>query len=174
MAKKNQYFKTSAEVSKTMQSALMESVISAGVAVGGAFGMKAISNKVQSENTRKMIGAGVAVIGTGLNIYAKDPNIKAGALGLIGVGAVQAVHDLSTKASEKMAGSTLKGLGATNQDFTNEGAIPDEILEQMALEAEQSFETEDTPETTEDQINGIEQTPVLETPEDIDVASLMI
>ena len=113
--KKSNYFKTKAEIKKTAQNSIMETVVASASGVVMSMGYTAVSGKIPAKG-RKYIGVGLLGVGAGLNVYAKDSLVKAGANGLATFGAIQTVLDLAPDNIKSKMSFGSKGIGAISDE----------------------------------------------------------
>ena len=151
--KKSNLFKTKAEIKKTMQQSIMESVAAAASGVATSFVYTATKDNIP-DNLKKFGGVGIIAIGTGLNVYAKDPVLKAASHGIATAGGVHTVNELGTDAIKQKIGLPLQGLENSNPE--NADTISDEELKRIEEEMTKGFEDENAEENP-DEVPGLSE-----------------
>ena len=135
--KKSKLFKSKAEIKKTMQQSILESVAAAGGGVATSFAYTAVKDKIP-EKFQKYGGVLLVGAGTGLNVYAKDPVLKAVSHGIATAGGLHGINELAPDNLKTKVGLSLQGLGNANPDNTDK--ISDEELRQIEAEMSQQFD----------------------------------
>ena len=150
--KKSKLFKSKAEISKTMQQSIIESVAAAGSGVASSFLYTAVKSKIP-DKVKKFGGVGLVAVGTGLNVYAKDGILKAASHGIATAGGVHIVNELGNDKMKAKFGLALQGLENSNPD--NQDTISEEELRQ--IEAEMSREYAEENQDVPDEVPGLDE-----------------
>lgn len=152
--RKQKFLKTKKEVQKTMKDSVLESVSAAVGSVGAGFAFNSARNKIPAKMQR-FAGLGVAGIGTGLNVYAKDAKLKAVSHGITAFGTMQAVLDLKPDMQPKIGvnpftGQTLEGTPEEQAEKEAEKYFTEEEFAQIEKEIEEEDAAEELEGADED------------------------
>ncbi|MCF6365285.1 MAG: hypothetical protein L3J35_03690 [Bacteroidales bacterium] len=151
--KKSKLFKSKAEIKKSLQNSIMESVVAAGSGVATSFVYTAVKEKIPAK-FQKFGGVGIIAAGTGLNIYAKDPLVKAAANGITTAGGVHTVNELGPDELKAKLGLSLEGLGNATG---NTDKLTEEELRQIEKEMSESLADEDDDEEVPVEVPGLNE-----------------
>ncbi|MCF6185073.1 MAG: hypothetical protein L3J56_10740 [Bacteroidales bacterium] len=152
--KKSKLFKSKAEIKKSLQNSIMESVVAAGSGVATSFVYTAVKDKIP-DKFQKFGGVGIIAAGTGLNIYAKDPLVKAAANGIVTAGGVHTVNELGDDKMKAKLGLSLQGLGNTETDNTDK--ISEEELRQIEKEMSENLDNEEADKDMPAEVPGLNE-----------------
>ena len=172
--KKTNMFLKKKDIQKQLKDNIIDSVATAGGAIGAGMGLKIAQDKFTKGIGKtifgKFGGVTVAAVGTGLNVTAANPYLKSFGRGMIGAGAIQTVLD-NTKFGSKLSMSkpALHGIGATPQelpeviddwDYLQGIGADDTDIDALVAAAAQEVEQETNPQpvvkkTETEDIEGI-------------------